>query len=111
MSHTGRSISSPFRGHCVHAGIIHLGATSCFVTDNADLIVMRDAVRLLIPGLCALLHQMATVARQYKSTACLSYTHLQPAQPQTVGKRVCMWMEDIVMDLDNFEQFLEHKLK
>ena len=69
------------------AGIIHLGATSCYVTDNADLILYRDALRYLRGQLLAVMKNLSAFARQYAATPTLGYTHYQPAQPVTVGKR------------------------
>lgn len=69
------------------AGIIHFGATSCYVTDNADLIFLRDALDLLLPKLALSIKKLTDFARQYKDMACLGHTHGQPAQLVTVGKR------------------------
>ena len=78
--------------------IIHLGATSCFVTDNADLIVMRDALALLRAKLVNLIDALATFADEHKSLVTLGFTHYQPAQPTTVGKRASLWLYDVVLD-------------
>jgi adenylosuccinate lyase len=80
-------------------GVIHLGATSAFVTDNADLILMRRGLELLRGRVVALLRTMAAFAEQWKDEPALGYTHLQPAQPTTVGKRATLWMQDLVLDL------------
>lgn len=80
------------------AGIIHLGATSCYVTDNGDLIHMRSGLSLLIQKLSATLAVLATFAKKHASLPCLSYTHLQPAQPTTVGKRASLWLQDLLFD-------------
>jgi adenylosuccinate lyase len=80
--------------------IIHLGATSCFVTDNGDLILYRQALRLIEQRLVAVLSALATFARQWRAEPCLGYTHFQVAQPVTVGKRACLWAQDFVLDLD-----------
>lgn len=80
-------------------GIIHLGATSCFVTDNADLIVMRDALDLLLPPLASAIANLAQFARTYAALPTVAYTHFQPAQLTTVGKRACLWIQDFVDDL------------
>lgn len=86
------------------AGLIHLGATSCYVTDNADLIFLRDGLDLLLPALAGVIQKLADFARQWKDQPCLSYTHGQSASPSTVGKRVCVWIQDLLMDLRNFER-------
>ena len=78
---------------------IHLGATSAFVTDNADLILMRRGLDLLRGRLVAALRSLAAFARQWRDEATLGYTHLQPAQLTTVGKRATLWMQDLVLDL------------
>jgi adenylosuccinate lyase len=83
--------------------IIHLGATSCYVTDNADLILMRDGLQLLASRLAAVIDQLGRFAKQQRSLACLGFTHLQPAQPTTVGKRACLWAYDLVLDLEELE--------
>jgi adenylosuccinate lyase len=83
--------------------IIHLGATSCYVTDNTDLILMREALALVHSRLVAVIHQLATFAEKYRALACLGLTHLQPAQPTTVGKRACLWIYDLVQDLTELE--------
>ena len=85
------------------AGIIHLGATSCYVTDNADLILYRDALRYLRGGLQAVLANLAAFARRYAATPALGYTHYQPAQPVTIGKRAALWMQDFRADLEELD--------
>ncbi len=82
------------------AGIIHLGATSCYVGDNTDIIIMRDALELVRKKLLNVMSNLAKFAEQYKSTPCLAYTHLQPAQPTTVGKRATLWLNELLMDYD-----------
>jgi adenylosuccinate lyase len=89
------------------AGIIHLGATSCYVTDTADLILYRDGLRYLRGELQAVLGNLADFAEKYKATATLGYTHYQPAQPVTVGKRAALWMQDLVSDLRELDFALE----
>jgi adenylosuccinate lyase len=84
-------------------GIIHLGATSAFVTDNGDLILMREALGLLRATLYSVLRALAAFARAWRDEATLGYTHLQPAQLTTVGKRATLWMQDIVLDLADAE--------
>ncbi|MBL8753229.1 MAG: adenylosuccinate lyase [Planctomycetes bacterium] len=80
--------------------IIHLGATSCFVTDNADLVLYRQALRLVEQRLAAVLAALAAFARNWRAQPCLGYTHFQVAQPVTVGKRACLWAQDFALDLD-----------
>jgi adenylosuccinate lyase len=84
-------------------GIIHLGATSAYVTDNTDLIQMRDGLLLLRAKLLQLIADLATFAARYKDLATLGYTHFQPAQLTTVGKRACLWLQDLVMDYEALE--------
>jgi adenylosuccinate lyase len=78
--------------------IIHLGATSCFVTDNSELLQMRDGLDVLRPMLLATIASLARFAREHRDLPTLGYTHLQPAQPTTVGKRACLWIQDLVED-------------
>ena len=85
------------------AGIIHLGATSCYVTDNAGLILYRDALRYLRGELQAVLANLAAFARRYAATPALGYTHYQPAQPVTIGKRAALWMQDFRADLEELD--------
>ncbi|MFO0277502.1 MAG: adenylosuccinate lyase [Planctomycetota bacterium] len=80
--------------------IIHLGATSCFVTDNGDLLLYRQALRLLEQRLAAVTAALAAFAQRWRAEPCLGYTHFQVAQPVTVGKRACLWAQDFVLDLD-----------
>ena len=79
---------------------LHLGATSAFVTDNADLVVMRDGLRLLLGRLIAVLTAMEGFARRQANLPCLAYTHFQPAQLTTVGKRATLWMQDFALDVE-----------
>src|SRR5206468_274131 len=79
--------------------IIHLGATSCYVTDNTDLILMREGLELLLRKLVNFLSEMSFFAGRWKKHAALGYTHFQPAQLTTVGKRACLWLQDFLMDL------------
>ncbi len=88
------------------AGIIHLGATSCYVTDNADLILYRDGLRYLRGELLGVLANLAAFAREYAATPTLGYTHYQPAQPVTVGKRAALWMQDFLSDLEELDHVL-----
>jgi len=81
-------------------GIIHLGATSCFVTDNSELIAIREGLRLLIGPLATACRQLSEFARDHRDIPCLGYTHLQPAQLTTVGKRACLWLQDLLDDIE-----------
>ena len=90
------------------AGIIHLGATSCYVTDNADLIIYRDALTHLRAELLSVLANLARFADEYKATPTLGYTHYQPAQLVTVGERATLWMQDILSDLKELDFALEN---
>ena len=85
------------------AGIIHLGATSCYVTDNADMIIYRDALGYIRRELIAVIKNLADFALKYKDTATLGYTHYQPAQLVTVGKRASLWLQDFVSDLSELD--------
>ena len=87
--------------------IIHLGATSCFVTDNTDLILLREALGLIESRLVSVIGRLAEFADKYGNQACLGFTHLQPAQPTTIGKRACLWIYDLVLDLEE----LQHRLR
>ncbi len=87
--------------------IIHLGATSCFVTDNADLILMRDALQMIALRLAQVIGTLADFATRYRALPCLAFTHLQAAQPTTVGKRACLWAYDLVLDLAEVEHRLD----
>lgn len=86
--------------------IIHLGATSCFVGDNTDVIIMRDALKLIRSKLIGVIKALVDFALKYKSQATLGFTHLQPAQPVTVGKRATLWIQDLLMDLGDLEYVL-----
>ncbi|PYP34768.1 MAG: adenylosuccinate lyase [Gemmatimonadetes bacterium] len=86
---------------------IHLGATSAFVTDNADLVLMREAMQLLLGRIGAVLVAMGTLARRYRALPCLAYTHFQPAQLTTVGKRITLWMQDFLLDAEEVLHRLE----
>ncbi|MCL4204410.1 MAG: adenylosuccinate lyase [Pirellulaceae bacterium] len=85
------------------APIIHWGATSCYVTDNTDLILLRQSLQLTARRLAAVIDRLASFARQHRALACLGFTHLQPAQPTTVGKRACLWAYDLALDLVEVE--------
>lgn len=84
-------------------GIIHLGATSCYVTDNADILMLRDALKLVREKVVEVLRRLRRFAWEYKGLPALGYTHLQPAQLTTVGKRACLWMQDLTMDLEEID--------
>ncbi|KAJ9133200.1 Adenylosuccinate lyase [Coniochaeta hoffmannii] len=86
------------------AGIIHYGATSCYVTDNAELILMRDALDLLAKKLAKVISNLSSFALKWKAEPTLAYTHLQAAQLITVGKRAAQWAQDLMLDLHNIEQ-------
>ncbi|MCI8657132.1 MAG: adenylosuccinate lyase [Oscillospiraceae bacterium] len=83
--------------------IIHLGATSCYVGDNTDILILRDACGLVLRKCAQVLRNLSAFAEQYKALPCLAYTHLQPAQLTTVGKRATLWMNELVMDVENLE--------
>lgn len=85
------------------APIIHLGATSCYVGDNTDVIIMTEALRLIRKKLALLLRVLSSFAVKYKSLPTLGFTHFQPAQPTTVGKRATLWIQDFLMDLEDVE--------
>ena len=83
--------------------IIHLGATSCYVGDNTDVIILREASRLVLKKAARVIKNLAVFADKYKALPCLAYTHLQPAQLTTVGKRATLWMNELAMDIENLE--------
>ncbi|MCI6243280.1 MAG: adenylosuccinate lyase [Lachnospiraceae bacterium] len=85
------------------AGIIHLGATSCYVGDNTDIIVMNEALKLVHKKLISVISELASFAEKYKDLPTLAFTHFQPAQPTTVGKRATLWMQEFLMDLEDLE--------
>jgi adenylosuccinate lyase len=88
-------------------GILHLGATSAFVTDNTDVLLAREALQILRSRLATTIHHLASFARRTKAIPCLAYTHFQPAQLTTVGKRACLWLHDFLSDLEELEYRLE----
>lgn len=90
------------------AGIIHLGATSCYVTDNADLVIYRDGLKYLRSELLGVLANLADFAEKYKALPTLGYTHYQPAQLVTVGKRATLWMQDFLSDLKEIDFAIEN---
>jgi adenylosuccinate lyase len=94
------------RVHPGAGGILHLGATSAFITDNTDVLLFREALELLAGRLAAAGRELAGFARRTRSIPCLAYTHFQPAQLTTVGKRACLWLQDFLMDLSE----IRHRL-
>jgi adenylosuccinate lyase len=88
-------------------GIIHLGATSCYVTDNTDLILVREALRLVRDHLVGAIDALATFAERWKDQPCLGYTHFQPAQLVTVGKRATLWCHELCLDLAEIERRID----
>ena len=89
-------------------GIIHLGATSCYVGDNTDIIIMRDALKIVKRKLIGVISQLADFAEKYKSMPALAYTHLQPAQLTTVGKRATLWCNELLYDLQEIDFRLQN---
>ena len=89
------------------AGIIHLGATSCYVTDNADLIIYRSALWIIRDKLLQVIANLAAFAERYRAMPTLGYTHYQPAQPVTVGKRATLWMQDLLTDVEELDYVTE----
>ena len=87
-------------------GIIHLGATSCYVGDNTDIIVMTEALKLVKRKLVNVIDELAKFADQYKALPTLAFTHFQPAQPTTVGKRATLWMQEFLLDLEDLDHVL-----
>lgn len=88
--------------------IIHLGATSAYVGDNTDAIVLKEGMELVRKKLVNVMDNMQKFARQYKNTPALGFTHFQPAQLTTVGKRACLWLQDFVLDFESLEFALEN---
>ncbi|WWC65802.1 adenylosuccinate lyase [Kwoniella dejecticola CBS 10117] len=86
------------------AGIIHLGATSCYVTDNADLIFLREGLDILLPKLAVVISRFSSFAEKYRDLPTLGFTHFQPAQLTTVGKRATLWIQELLWDLRNLER-------
>ena len=87
-------------------GIIHLGATSCYVGDNTDIIIMTEALKLVRRKLVNVLNELASFADKYKSQPTLAFTHFQPAQPTTVGKRATLWMQEFCLDLEDLNHVI-----
>ena len=92
------------------AGIIHLGATSCYVGDNTDIIIMNEALKLVHKKLVSVIAELANFAEKYKDQPTLAFTHFQPAQPTTVGKRATLWTQEFLMDLEDLE-YVQSTLK
>ena len=88
------------------AGIIHLGATSCYVGDNTDIIIMNEALKLVHKKLISVIAELANFADKYKNQPTLAFTHFQPAQPTTVGKRATLWLQEFMMDLEDVDYVL-----
>ena len=84
-------------------GIIHLGATSCYVGDNTDIIVMAEALKLVQKKLVNVIAELSKFADKYKEQPTLAFTHFQPAQPTTVGKRATLWLNEFMLDLEDLE--------
>ena len=89
-------------------GIIHLGATSCYVGDNTDIIIMTEALRLVRKKLVNVIAELSRFAEKYKEQPTLGFTHFQPAQPTTVGKRATLWLQDFVIDLEDLDYVLDN---
>lgn len=87
-------------------GIIHLGATSCYVGDNTDIIVMKEALCLVRKKLLNVISELAKFAENYKALPTLAFTHFQPAQPTTVGKRATLWIQELMLDLEDLEHII-----
>ena len=111
VSHDVMSHVYAYGQQCPKAkGIIHLGATSCYVGDNTDIIIMRDALLLIKKKIITVLYHLSNFAMKYNDMPTLGFTHFQPAQLTTVGKRASLWMQDLVLDVENID-FLLSKLK
>jgi len=91
-------------------GIIHLGATSCYVGDNTDIIIMSEALKLIRKKVLTVIKKLSAFALKYKDMPALGFTHLQPAQPVTVGKRACLWIQDLLLDIDELD-FVQKSMK
>ena len=87
-------------------GIIHLGATSCYVGDNTDIIIMTEGLKLVRKKLVNVINELSKFADKYKAQPTLAFTHFQPAQPTTVGKRATLWLNELVMDLEALDYVL-----
>jgi len=91
--------------------IIHLGATSAFVQDNADLILMKNGMNIVLKKLVNIVDALVVFAKEYKDLITLGYTHYQPAQLTTVGKRACLWMQDFIIDIEDLKPDREFKIQ
>ena len=89
-------------------GIIHLGATSCYVGDNTDIILMTEALKLVRKKLVNVMAELASFAEKYKDQPTLAFTHFQPAQPTTVGKRATLWLMELMLDLDDLDYVISY---
>ena len=90
--------------HCPNAkGIIHLGATSCYIGDNTDLIIMYEGLQLIRKKIINTIHRLSGFADRYKSQPCLAFTHYQAVQPTSVGKRATLWINDLLIDLEDLD--------
>ena len=87
-------------------GIIHLGATSCYVGDNTDIIIMTEGLKLIRNKLITVIRNLSKFADEYKALPTLAFTHFQPAQPTTVGKRASLWLMDLVYDLEDLDHVI-----
>lgn len=90
--------------------IIHLGATSCYVGDNTDIIIMTEALKIVSVKIANVIDALSKFALEYKNLPCLAFTHYQPAQPTTVGKRACLWIQDLLFDLKDVENEIDSML-
>ena len=90
------------------AGIIHLGATSCYVGDNTDVIIMTEALKIVEKKLVSTIRLLSQFADKYKNLPTLAFTHFQPAQPTTVGKRATLWIQDLLMDLEDVQYVIKN---
>src|SRR5574344_2107274 len=91
-------------------GIIHLGATSCYVGDNTDVIVMTEALKLVRRKIINVIAELAKFADKYKAQPTLAFTHFQPAQPTTVGKRATLWMMELMLDLEDIDYIIDNMM-
>ena len=89
-------------------GIIHLGATSCYVGDNTDIIIMKEALILIKNKIINVINHLTDFAEKYKALPTLGFTHLQPAQLTTVGKRATLWIQDLILDIENIDFVIEN---